>query len=160
MDKFKSIKERKRTQSWLGSNRRQSHVLGTSYYSGISPLIVSETLQGLPFPVVQIQLDTGLSTELLNSLVLGSFSSSQVYQFPVPPKFNVSHSTYVNLYWNLPYLKHTVVAEPQSTEPVDHLLNRGWPGNFILHLQLSDITGTVLLGIKIGKKLQFYKYSY
>lgn len=74
----RSIKERKRTQSSLGFNRRQSHVLPPFYYPGISPLIVSGTLQGLPFPIAKIQVDTGLSTKLFNSLVFGSFSSISV----------------------------------------------------------------------------------
>lgn len=101
-DNFKSIKERKRTQSWFEFNRRQPHVLGTCYYSGISPPIVSETLQGLPYSVAQIQSDTGLSTKLLNSVLLGSISSSQV----VSCTMYVSHGTCVNLYRNLLDSKH------------------------------------------------------
>lgn len=132
MDNFKSIKDRKRTQSWLGFNRRQPHVLGTCYYSGISPPIISETLQGLPYSVEQIQSDTGLSTRLLNSVLLGSISSSQVYQFRVPCMFLTAP---VWIFMETCLTQGTEVAvSHKSTDPVDHLLNRDWPRNATLHL--------------------------
>lgn len=152
MDNLKSVNERRRIQSWLGFSKRQSHVLETCYSSGISLLIVSGTLQGLPYPTVQIQSDTGLSTKLLNSVLLGSISSSQVYQFPVPFKFLFLMVPMWIFTETCPIQSTQVAAEPQVhracwASPTEQRLAR----NLTLHLQLSDITGTVLLGIKIGK---------
>lgn len=164
MDNLKSVKGR-RTQSWLGFSKRQSHVLETRYSSGISLLIVSGTLQGLPYPTVQIQSDTGLSTKLLNSVLLGSISSSQVYQFPVPFKFLFLTVPMWIFTETCPIQSTQVAAEPQVhracwASPTEQRLAR----NLTLHLQLSDITVTVLLGIKIGKSYNLIntvtKYSW
>lgn len=164
MDNLKSVKGR-RTQSWLGFSKRQSHVLETRYSSGISLLIVSGTLQGLPYPTVQIQSDTGLSTKLLNSVLLGSISSSQVYQFPVPFKFLFLTVPMWIFTETCPIQSTQVAAEPQVhracwASPTEQRLAR----NLTLHLQLSDITVTVLLGIKIGKNYNLIntvtKYSW